>query len=88
VLAGAPSAWLTYTLVRGEIADWYPFVGGSKLGYGGVLGRSVGLMLGFRSPAQCCSGSGTGARESEHPHLARAAGVTLRRPWSTAPSAS
>ena len=44
-----PAAWLTYTLVRGEIADWYPypFVDVSKLGYGGVLGRSVGLTLGF-----------------------------------------
>jgi hypothetical protein len=44
-----PAAWLTYTLVRGELADWYPypFVDVSKLGYGGVLGRSVGLTLGF-----------------------------------------
>jgi hypothetical protein len=44
-----PFAWITYTLVRGEIVDWYPypFVDVSKLGYGGVLGRSVGLAVGF-----------------------------------------
>ena len=44
-----PLAWITYTLVRGEIVDWYPypFVDVSKLGYGGVLGRSVGLTVGF-----------------------------------------
>ena len=44
-----PFAWITYTLVRGEIVDWYPypFVDVSKLGYGGVLGRSVGLTIGF-----------------------------------------
>jgi hypothetical protein len=29
-----------------------------------------------------------GARESEPPHQARAERVTLRRPWSTVPSAS
>jgi hypothetical protein len=44
-----PLAWISYTLVRGEIVDWYPypFVDVSKLGYGGVLGRSVGLTVGF-----------------------------------------
>jgi hypothetical protein len=44
-----PLAWITYTLVRGEIVDWYPypFVDASELGYGGVLGRSVGLAIGF-----------------------------------------
>jgi len=44
-----PFAWITYTLVRGEIVDWYPypFVDVSKLGHGGVLGRSVGLAVGF-----------------------------------------
>ena len=44
-----PFAWITYTLVRGEVVDWYPypFVDVSKLGYGGVLGRSVGLAAGF-----------------------------------------
>lgn len=44
-----PAAWLTYTLVRGEIVDWYPypFVDVSELGYAGVLGRSAALTLGF-----------------------------------------
>lgn len=44
-----PLAWFTYTLVRGETVDWYPypFVDVSKLGYDGVLGRSVGLFVGF-----------------------------------------
>jgi hypothetical protein len=44
-----PLAWLVYTLVRGEIVDWYPypFVDVSQLGYGGVLGRSVVLALGI-----------------------------------------
>ncbi len=48
-----PFAWITYTLVRGEVVDWYPypFVDVSKLGYGGVLGRSVGLAVGFASSA-------------------------------------
>lgn len=44
-----PLAWFAYTLVRGEAVDWYPypFVDVSKLGYDGVLGRSVGLFVGF-----------------------------------------
>ena len=44
-----PLVWFTYTLVRGEVVDWYPypFVDVSKLGYDGVLGRSVGLFIGF-----------------------------------------
>ena len=44
-----PFLWLSYTLVRGEAEDWYPypFVDVSKLGYDGVLGRSVGLTAGF-----------------------------------------
>jgi hypothetical protein len=44
-----PIAWFAYTLVRGEIVDWYPypFVDVSKLGYGGVAGRSVALFVGF-----------------------------------------
>ena len=35
-----PLAWVTYTLVRGEAVDWYPypFVDVSRLGYDGVLG--------------------------------------------------
>ena len=44
-----PFAWLVYTLVRGEVVDWYPypFVDVSELGYGGVLGRAVGLTVAF-----------------------------------------
>lgn len=44
-----PLAWLVYTLVRGEIVDWYPypFVDVSQHGYDGVLARSVGLAVGF-----------------------------------------
>jgi hypothetical protein len=44
-----PLARLGYTLVRGEAVDWYPypFVDVSELGYGGVLGRSVVLAIGF-----------------------------------------
>jgi hypothetical protein len=46
---GYPAAWLVYTLVRGEIVDWYPypFVDVSELGYGGVLARSAVLTVGF-----------------------------------------
>ena len=44
-----PAAWLVYTLVRGEIVDWYPypFVDVSNLGYGGVLARAAGLTVAF-----------------------------------------
>jgi hypothetical protein len=44
-----PATWLAYTLVRGEIVDWYPypFVDVSELGYAGVLGRSAVLTVGF-----------------------------------------
>jgi hypothetical protein len=44
-----PAAWLAYTLVRGEIVDWYPypFVDVSAHGYAGVLGRSLVLTVGF-----------------------------------------
>jgi hypothetical protein len=44
-----PAAWLAYTLVRGEIVDWYPypFVDVSRLGYGGVLARAAGLTVAF-----------------------------------------
>jgi hypothetical protein len=44
-----PAAWFGYTLVRGEIVDWYPypFVDVSSLGYGGVLARAAGLIVGF-----------------------------------------
>lgn len=42
-----------YTLVRGEIVDWYPypFVDVSRLGYAGVLGRSVFLLAGMIAAA-------------------------------------
>jgi hypothetical protein len=44
-----PAAWLVYTLVHGEIVDWYPypFVDVSRLGYGGVLARAAGLTVAF-----------------------------------------
>ena len=44
-----PLAWLGYTLMRGEAEGWYPypFVDVSELGYGGVLGRTVVLAIGF-----------------------------------------
>jgi hypothetical protein len=44
-----PLAWLGYTLVRGEAVNWYPypFVDVTKLGYDGVLSRSVVLAVGF-----------------------------------------
>jgi hypothetical protein len=44
-----PLAWFGYTLVRGEAVDWYPypFVDVSRIGYDGVLGRSVVLAIGF-----------------------------------------
>jgi hypothetical protein len=44
-----PLAWLGYTLVRGEAEGWYPypFVDVTKLGYGEVLVRSLGLAIGF-----------------------------------------
>jgi hypothetical protein len=46
---GYPVAWFVYTLVRGDIVDWYPypFVDVSELSYGGVLGRGVGFLLAF-----------------------------------------
>jgi len=44
-----PVAWFAYTLVRGEVVDWYPypFVDVSELGYGGVLARAAALTVGF-----------------------------------------
>ena len=44
-----PLAWFGYTLARGEVVDWYPypFVDVSRIGYDGVLGRSVVLAIGF-----------------------------------------
>ena len=44
-----PLAWLGYTLARGEAVSWYPypFVDVTRLGYDGVLSRSVVLAVGF-----------------------------------------
>jgi hypothetical protein len=44
-----PASWLAYTLIRGEIVDWYPypFVDVSSHGYGGVLARAAGLTVAF-----------------------------------------
>jgi len=44
-----PLAWLGYTLARGKAVDWYPypFVDVSRIGYDGVLARSVVLAIGF-----------------------------------------
>lgn len=44
-----PFAWFLYTLARGSSVDWYPypFVDVGELGYGGVLGRAVALLVGF-----------------------------------------
>jgi hypothetical protein len=46
---GCLAAWLAYTLVRGEIVDWYPypFVDVSDLGYGRVALRAAGLLVAF-----------------------------------------
>jgi hypothetical protein len=48
-----PAAWFGYTLVRGEIVDWYPypFVDVSNLGHGGVLARAAGLTVAFAAAA-------------------------------------
>jgi hypothetical protein len=48
-----PAAWFVYTLVRGEVVEWYPypFVDVSVLGYGGVLARAAGLTVGFAAAA-------------------------------------
>jgi len=44
-----PFAWFLYTLARGASVDWYPypFVDVDELGYGGVLGRALVLLVGF-----------------------------------------
>lgn len=44
-----PIAWFVYTLVRGSRVDWYPypFVDVNRLGYGGVLVRSVAFLVVF-----------------------------------------
>ncbi|SEE46489.1 Pr6Pr family membrane protein [Jiangella alba] len=42
-----PVAWLIYTLVRGELVDWYPypFIDVSELGYGRTLLNSAGITV-------------------------------------------
>jgi len=44
-----PLAWLAYTLIRGEIADWYPypFVDAATHGYDHVASSSVAIFAGF-----------------------------------------
>ncbi len=48
-----PLAWFAYTLARGADTGWYPypFVDVDKLGYGGVFGRSLVLLVGFAAAA-------------------------------------
>ena len=40
-----PIGWLTYTLIRGEFAEWYPypFVDVTELGYATVLANCLGI---------------------------------------------
>ena len=44
-----PLGWFAYTLIRGSVADWYPypFVDVTRHGYGGVLARGLVFMLAF-----------------------------------------
>jgi hypothetical protein len=44
-----PVLYLVYTLVRGPIADWYPypFIDPDRHGYGRVAGNCVGIAAGF-----------------------------------------
>jgi hypothetical protein len=44
-----PLAYFAYSLIRGEIVDWYPypFLDASELGYGGVLARCLGILAGM-----------------------------------------
>ena len=44
-----PLAYFAYSLIRGEIVDWYPypFLDASELGYGGVLVRCLGILAGM-----------------------------------------
>nr|WP_246401894.1 Pr6Pr family membrane protein [Jiangella mangrovi] len=44
-----PVAWLVYTLIRGEVIDWYPypFIDVTEHGYGRVLLNSAGITLIF-----------------------------------------
>jgi hypothetical protein len=44
-----PLAWFAYTLIRGSVADWYPypFVDVSRHGYGGVLLQALVFTAAF-----------------------------------------
>jgi hypothetical protein len=44
-----PVAWLIYTLIRGEIIDWYPypFIDVTELGYGRTLLNAAGITVVF-----------------------------------------
>lgn len=46
---GWPVAWLVYTLIRGEIVDWYPypFIDVAELGYGRTLLNAAGITVVF-----------------------------------------
>jgi hypothetical protein len=48
-----PLAYFVYSLIRGEIVDWYPypFLDASELGYGGVLWRVVLISAGVVAAA-------------------------------------
>lgn len=61
-----PVAYFVYTLVRGAYVDWYPypFLDADRLGYGGVILRSVFLAAGmaFAAVAVVVIGNRFGAR--------------------------
>ena len=44
-----PLAYFAYSLIRGEIVEWYPypFLDASELGYDGVLVRCLGILAGM-----------------------------------------
>lgn len=44
-----PVAWLVYTLIRGEVTDWYPypFIDVTELGYGRALANAAGVTVVF-----------------------------------------
>jgi len=55
-----PLAYFAYSLIRGEIVDWYPypFLDASELGYGGVLVRCLGILAGMIVGALAIAGIG------------------------------
>ena len=68
-----PLAWVAYTLVRGALADWYPypFLDPANGGYGVVAGYSVAIAVGTLVVIQLVTTVGNGIR-------GRAAGATPR----------